>query len=122
MSSQSEFDLTVFKKTLKRDKQARLTVVSDSMSPIIKVQEVISIQYIEDHGLLKVFDIVIFEQADRLNCHFLAKVDPENDLFVTKSIKNPSDSDYPLESKQILGIVKDKKMSLFSKIRLLLRT
>ena len=122
MSSNREFDLMLFKTILKRDKMASLTVVSDSMSNLIRVGEQIEIQYLEDHHSLKPFDIILFEQAGKLNCHFLAKVDQLNNLYVTKSLKNPEVNDYPLESAQILGIVKGKKISFIRKLSLLIRS
>lgn len=122
MSSNSEFDLEVLKSVLKRDKKTILKVVSDSMSPLIKVGESIEVALLEAPEQLKPFDIILFEQARRLNCHFLAKTDYINNLFITKSLKNPSASDYPLETKQILGIVTSKKISFFTKIGLLIRS
>lgn len=82
-------------------------IISDSMSPIIKVDELISI---EDSSLdnLSRYDIIIFWQNNKLICHFIwsqLKDSKDEVNLITKSIKNPKDIDLPVPKGNVLGKV-----------------
>lgn len=119
MTENRDFDLHVLKKSLKHNNQVSLQIVSDSMEPLIKVGESIEVAKVQSVKELRVFDIILFDQAGRLNCHFLAKVDYENNVFITKSLRHPGVSDYPIGSDQIIGIIKQKRINWWLKIKLI---
>lgn len=115
---QSLFDFKALKKILDQNHQHNLTVISDSMDPVIKVGEEIILAKVEK-SQLKLFDIIIFEQAGRLNSHFLTQIDSENNRYITRSLKSPDSNDYPIQWEQILGKVSTKNLSWIQKLKVL---
>jgi len=86
------------------------------MHPILKVGDIININRFEINDL-KRFDIIVFWQNNQLNCHFLwatKEMNGEN-IYVTKSIKNPREFDVPIKASEVLGIC-EKKISTIRKI------
>ncbi|GEM_PF-2255544 len=119
-SKNSQFDLEVLKRKLASGRDQTLTVVSDSMSPLILVGEEIHITAINEEIGLKIFDIILFYQGGRLNTHFLTKIDKIEDQFITRSLKISGDQDYPLKRSEIIGKIKNKKLSFWHKLKVLL--
>ncbi|MBT7608714.1 MAG: S24/S26 family peptidase [Bacteriovoracaceae bacterium] len=105
---------------LKNDKDHYiLRVVSDSMTPFIKVGEKVEIKY-ENVKNLKIFDTVVFWSNGILLCHFFWSSDSENeDFFLTKSLKYRNEFDLKNNNQHLLGIVSDKNASLFLKIKMI---
>lgn len=113
------FDIDVLRKKLLVGDLVDLTVVSNSMVPIIKVQDVIQVKKVETKDL-KPFDIILFYQGGRLNCHFLTKTDWQNNTFITQSYKNFPSPDFPLKAENIIGIITNKKLNLWHRFKVLL--
>lgn len=116
----SLLDHEVLKKKLASGDSFGLTVVSDSMEPLIMTGETIWPVAPPAAQELKIFDIILFRQGQKLNAHFLTKVDSENDLFITRPLKDPRHQDYPLKYNDIVGLIAHKKISLWQKLRVLL--
>lgn len=89
------------------------------MTPLIQVGSTVSVSKVEKEEL-KPFDIILFDQGGRLNCHFLSHFDHERNSYSTRSLKSPQGTDFPLEWNSILGKVTNKKIGLFQKARVLL--
>lgn len=116
--NQSQFDFKALKKLIERNGQHKLTVITDSMEPLIKVGEEIILTKI-DKNQLNIFDILVFEQAGRLNSHFLTQIDHKKNCYVTRSLKNPDTNDYPIQWEQILGRVSTKNLNWIQKLKIL---
>ncbi|MCR9202935.1 MAG: hypothetical protein NXH75_00015 [Halobacteriovoraceae bacterium] len=114
------FDIEVLRKKLLRGDIVSLQVVSDSMEPVIKTGESIDVGHISLKSL-RPFDIILFFQGGRLNTHLLVKTDEINNQFITQPLKLPKHNDYPLSGDEILGIVKNKKLNLWHRLRVSLR-
>lgn len=112
-----DFDIEVLKQKIASGRDHTLTVVSDSMIPLIAVGESITVGPV---ATLKVFDIVLFFQGARLNVHYLTRIDHEQGQYITRSLKNPHEQDYPLKRSDILGVIINKKLSIWHKIKILL--
>ena len=117
---QRTFDLQILKKQLVNESVVKLKVVSDSMVPLIKIGDLIEVQKIADLKELKHFDIIVFDQAGRLNVHFLTKIDHTHQQYITQCLKFRGENDYPLKPDQIIGLVKNKNLSLWQKMKVIL--
>ncbi len=114
----AQFDLLALRKILEANHRYILSVVTDSMEPLIKVGEDITIERVNKTEL-STFDIIVFDQAGKLNAHFLTHIDLEKDQFLTRSLKNPHTNDYPIKWEQILGRVSTKKLNWILKLKVL---
>lgn len=121
MSENRDFDIQALKMVLNGKGASELKVVSDSMEPLIKVGESIVLEK-SQLNQLKIFDIIVFNQGARLNCHYLTKTDHKRDQFITRSLKNPTSQDYPIQSKDIIARVKNKKLSWWHKSIIMIRS
>lgn len=121
MSDNRDFDIQALKRVLNAKGTSELKVVSDSMEPLIKVGENITVQkpLIKE---LNIFDIIVFNQGARLNCHYLTKIDHQQDQYITRSLKNPTSQDYPISFDDIIAHVTNKKLSLWHKSVILIRS
>lgn len=124
MINNKQFDRAWLKEKLEQEESVTLTVVSESMAPIIKKGEQITIEKVELKEL-QVFDIILFEQAERLNCHFITQIhiasDKNESTFITNAYSSPKRSDYPLHHDQILGKVRGKALSFYHKLFFIMR-
>lgn len=111
------FDIEVLRKKLLKGDSVSLTVVSDSMEPLIKTGENIEVGQVELANL-QLFDIILFFQGGRLNTHFLSKIDHNNKQYITRPLKNPDQNDYPLSGEEILGIINNKRLNFWHKLRI----
>lgn len=90
-----------------------LRVASDSMVPLLKVGELIKVKKADIDSLQK-FDVIVFFQDDKLMCHFLWSI--QGDHLITKSLKDPTRTDWPIKETLLLGKT-DVKVPLLSKIK-----
>lgn len=104
---------------LKEKSQFRGKIITDSMSPVIKVGEEIVVEVLS--GDLRRFDIIVFKQDDKLICHYLWGLNQEVEprLMQTKSLKG--DKDLPIKPEDYLGKVVSHKLSLWRKLRILFK-
>jgi len=89
-------------------------IASDSMEPLLRTGEVIKahfFQSLEDKQQiykLKKFDLILFEATNGVTCHFFWK--HQDQLILTRSLKNPTDNDFPTEKNKVIGVIKNKKL------------
>ncbi len=105
-----------------KNKKAQVRIVSDSMHPLIRSGEILSISPL--YKELSRFDLIIFDYYGNPFCHFFwSKIfnGTENDERIfTRSLKNPSQTDIPILPKDILGLVTNKKINWYLKIKVYL--
>lgn len=106
-------DIEYFKKKLEINQSAEVRVISDSMRPLIHTGEVLQVKPISTK--IRRFDIIIFDYHGAPMCHFFWARTPRNKIC-TKSLKNPSHNDLPIEENKVLGIVQNKKINLLHKL------
>jgi hypothetical protein len=102
--------------------ELKLRVASDSMHPVLRISQIITVRPCHSNSLKK-FDIIVFWEQGKMVCHLLwarqkNKMNNES-LYITKSLKSPLDHDIPIVEKLILGKV-ENKLSLMRRIFLLL--
>ena len=111
-------EFLVLKKTLAFDGELPIKIVTDSMRPLLQVDE--KLKVIVPPKKLKMFDLVVFYQSEKLNCHFLWRDQKNfNNTIVTRSLKQPKVDDPPVPYECILGVVKGKSISILQKLKIL---
>lgn len=113
-----DFDLLALRRILEKNGSHSLSVVSDSMEPLIKVGERITLALPQKEEL-KVFDVILFDQANRLNCHFVTRINHQKDSYTTRSLKFPHSQDYPIKWEQIIAFIPAKKLNWFHKLKVI---
>ena len=107
------------KRSLHKQKEIKLRVVSDSMAPLLKVDEIIRVHEFHPTELVK-YDIVVFWQNNKIISHFLwsKQTDPHTgeNIYITKSLKDPRGFDIPVKERLLLGRV-DAKITRLTKIK-----
>lgn len=95
-----------------------LKVVSDSMAPLIKINESLSLT---DHQqLLNTFDIIVFRRSGNYVVHYVWRNQISfNHTVITRSLKNIFTDEEPVRQTEILGRVTNFKISTFLKIKIL---
>jgi hypothetical protein len=112
----AEFE--VLKRSLQNKNELPIRIISDSMFPLLKVNETLVVSRLPSR--LEMFDLVVFFQSNRLNCHFLWRDQRDFDnSIVTRSLKEPKKDDPPVHYDLVLGMVKGKTVSVFQKIKIL---
>jgi signal peptidase I len=106
-----------FKILMQKNHSAQIRVTSDSMKPLIKVGELLTVMPVE--GPLKRFDVIVFDYHGTPFCHFFWGKLKDERVF-TKSLKNPAQIDIPIFEKDIFGIVESKKIGIFFQIKIYL--
>ncbi len=114
-SNMNLIEIEIIKAQLKKDLPVKIKIISDSMSPLIKTNEEVSLISYPDGTQLTRFDIIVFRYYEKIYCHFFWGKDTFGNIF-TKSLKNPKDFDIPIAELDIIGVVARKKLSFFSKI------
>lgn len=112
------FDFLALKRLLDKNGHHKLKVITDSMEPLIKVGETVTLSPVILNDL-ELFDIILFKQAAKLNAHFLVKINHKEDQYITRSLKFPNSNDYPIKWDQILGVVTSKKLGWFLKLKVM---
>ena len=109
------------KEKLKKQKDTlSMRVISDSMMPLIKIDEIIEVQNCELENL-KIFDIIVFWQANKMICHIYWSASPDRPTCIlTKSLKYRKNFDIETESSHYLGKVINFHVNIWWKIILTL--
>jgi signal peptidase I len=91
-------------------------IVSDSMIPVIKPGDVITVTVGEKN--LRRFDIIVFYHDESLTCHVLWQRNQviKPILMRTKNMKN--EMDLPVSENDYLGKVTSHQLNLFQKLKL----
>lgn len=110
-------EFSAIKNKLIRTGSLEIQIVSDSMRPFIQIGEQLTIRPLPKR--LDYLDLVVFLDRDRLICHFLWLDQKKfNDTIVTRSLKEITLNETPTSYSHILGIVENKKVPLFLKIKI----
>lgn len=97
----------------------KFIVVSDSMHPIIRVGDQLSIEGSPEN--FNMFDIVLFKRHNKLVVHYVWRDQKDfNNTVATRSIKNIFLDEEPVKYSDIVGKVSNYKLSLGKKIKILL--
>ena len=93
------------------------------MAPLINTNEFVNLLTLDNPDSLKKFDIIVFRQQDILFAHFLWRKQniSGKESYLTRSLKNPTISDFPIEKADLVGIIIDKKLSFYHKIYVYIR-
>jgi len=116
-----EEEFTFLKNKLEKSgENIKVKIISDSMEPLIMVNEDIVIEFV-DYDELRYLDIIVFWKDNKLLCHCLWSKDLNyKDCFITKSYKYRQEFDFKTDKRHYLGKVNDKKLSFFNKIKMVL--
>ncbi len=107
---------------LNREGLVELRIASNSMEPVLKTDDVISV-HTTNKSALKKFDIIVFWQNNRIICHLLWSIQTMKsgeEVLITKSLKDPQEIDIPIKEGLLLGKV-NAKIPLLLKIKMLLK-
>lgn len=120
--SYSNEDFLKLKKILHKNLFVKVKILTGSMRPLIKIDEVITVLPIKDDHEFIPFQVYLFRDQDkRLVCHFFwdrSKIDESNLLF------RPLNSkwiDLPIKREEVFGMVKGKKVTWWLQIMYVLR-
>jgi hypothetical protein len=112
------FEFNAIKMRLIDEKKVLIKIVSDSMEPLMKVGQ--SYYVLPHNNNFKRFEIIVFYQNQRLNCHFVWKNQVLfNSTLVTRSLKHFKIDDFPVFYENILGKIESEKISFFQKVRII---
>lgn len=119
--SKSQFsteEFLVLKKRLSAGKPLGLRVASDSMSPLLQVEQNIQVS-LAPLETLKTFDLIVYLEQGKLQVHFLWHINNDGAL-ITRSLKNPKTNDPLVPKSHYLGKVDKIGMSGWQKARVYL--
>lgn len=111
-------EFLLLQKKTRQGQSLSLQVASDSMHPLLKIGQLITVQNAAVESL-KVFDLIVYWEQGRLQCHFLWHKNSDGGL-ITRSLKNPTISDPLVSQQDYLGIVSGTGLSLWHKGKIIL--
>lgn len=120
-----DMDLITFKalqNRLSREGLLELRIASNSMEPVLKKDDLITVTETKKSSLKK-FDIIVFWQNNQIICHFLWSIQTTRsgeELFISKSLKKPKEIDDPIKEGLLLGKA-NAKIPLYFKLKMLLQ-
>lgn len=89
---------------IRRAGRATCRIVSDSMTPFLKVGEEIEIVPFEADFPLRRFDLVVYETGGRPFCHYFWRRNPAQGTYSFRCLRAPGRDDAPVRAEQILGV------------------
>lgn len=101
----------------------RLKVASDSMNPVIKVNELISLESLKDVKTLKRFDVIVYAKEQTLICHYFWCLNSLQTppTVCTRSLKEPFQNELPFTEDKILGLVRSHRIGFVRRATLILQ-
>lgn len=97
----------------------KFTVVSDSMIPLIPIGSELHLTQ-EAHSSLRPFDIIVFRRESRLVAHYIWRNQVAyNGTVITRCLKKKFSDEAPVHQNEILGLVKNYKITPASKVWIL---
>ena len=107
-------------KDLIQVKNIDINIISDSMLPLLKINDKLTISKIISP--LEIWQIVVFlNHEDKLTCHYVyGKSNLEENVYYTRPLNRKYQSDLPLKSDHLLGVVINKPFPFYFKIYALL--
>lgn len=112
------------KKTIEKSGFIGVRIISDSMEPLLLVDENVTIRWFGEYRQLKRFTPILFWDGQKLICHYVWHLSKKLDsrgrtTVLTRSLKNIEFNDVPVPVENILGIVTGKQISVWHKIRII---
>lgn len=118
----SSSDFEMLKMAINQKGYFKIKIISGSMEPLIKTGQELIVNKLTDNLKLKKFDILVFWNGSLLICHYLWHTNQltfnNRDLYITRPLLARED-DFPIERKNILGIVTEIKIPWYLRLRLL---
>ena len=97
----------------------KFRVVSDSMSPLIKIHDELSVLKKDNYST---FDIILFKRNDKLIVHYVWRNQlAHNNTVITRSLKNIFVDEEPVSLDEILGLVINFKIGFLTRLIIYLR-
>lgn len=96
-------------------------IASGSMEPVLKTGEKLRMQKPPDLKEISVFDIVVFMQNAIPTCHAVldkTRYKGRENFLITGGLATRHE-DRPVYQKDLIGIIREKKLSLWQKLRIL---
>lgn len=94
-------------------------VVSDSMSPLIKINEFLKIS--NENKDYRPFDIIIFKRSSKLVVHYIWRNQIAfNQTVITRSLKKIYFDEEPVHQNDIIGLVTNFKIGPLLKYKILI--
>lgn len=92
------------------------------MSPVIEVNELITVEPLKSINALKRFDIIVYAKGDSLICHYFWNTNllQKETTICTRSLKEPYQNELPVAVDKILGFVSSHKINTTRKSFLIL--
>lgn len=102
------------KKIEANGKAVEARIISGSMSPLIKINDIIKIERAPTK--LNIFDIIVFNnQEGQLTCHLFIKYSQTKNMLITRGYNN-KEFDLLINREDVVGIVTNYKLSIIQKI------
>ncbi len=123
--NEPKFEL--IKKAILTKGELDIKIISDSMSPVIKIGDIAKVISIKNYKPeLKTFDIILYWNGSLLICHYvwnLNQIINNNDgrNITTRSIKESGNNGVPISFDHILGKIIDHQIPLWRKIVIILK-
>lgn len=108
-----------FKKKLAQNENLPLKIVSDSMEPLLKIGQEIHLTA-SPINELRPFDLIVFLENHKLVCHFYWHQNRHDGTLLTRSLKRPRSSDFPIQPDHYLGRVVGIHLSFAQKTKVIL--
>lgn len=99
----------------------RLKVASDSMNPVIKVDDLILLESLKDIKTLNRFDVIVYAKDQNLICHYFWCLNSLQTppTISTRSLKEPFQNELPFTADKILGIVRSHRIGFIRRATLI---
>lgn len=101
---------------LKTKSQFKGKVITDSMVPVIRPGEEITVAVGEKN--LSRFDIIVFYQNEKLTCHYLWQKNKIVHPILLQTRNMKKEQDHPVPESDYLGKVISHHLTIFQKLRL----
>lgn len=112
--------LEALKHRLNKHSTIEIKIISDSMEPLLKINETVSI--VPAVKSFDVFDLIVFWRDGKLFCHYIWRNQISfNKTIVTRSFKSLYSDEKPVEIQYVLGSVEGKKISFLAKLFILIK-
>lgn len=113
-------DLEMAKKTLSEKGFLDIKIISTSMEPLIKKNEIVQIKEVSKD--LQKFDIIVFLRDRKFVAHYIWRVNGlSSKSYTTRSFENKEYDELPVQQSEVLGVVMEKKFSILKKIMMSLK-
>jgi hypothetical protein len=112
-------DFTLLQKNLVLKESMQLRVASDSMHPLLKIDQIITVRPYPVNKLA-VYDLIVYLEQGQLQVHFLWHING-NGALVTRSLKNPKVNDPLINPSDYLGKVDEIGLTNWQKFKILIQ-